>query len=67
MTYSVDVIKEIRLIQTVRVDALSREEAYKKVQEEMDRGPEKVLEIVSRKWDRLDESTYCSVPPIEEE
>ena len=66
MTYSVDVIKEIRLIQTVRVDAPAREEAYEKVQEEMDRGPEKVLEIVSRKWDRLDESTYCSVPPTEE-
>jgi disulfide oxidoreductase YuzD len=64
MKYSVDVVKEIRLIRTVIVNADSGEEAYEKAQEEVQRGyPEHPFEIKSTKWNLLDESTYSLVPP----
>lgn len=63
MKYSVDVVKEIRLIRTVVVSAESGEEAYEKAQEEVQRGPEHVFQITSRKWSNLDESVYSLIPP----
>jgi len=63
MRYSVDVIKEIRLIRTVIVTAESGEEAYEKAQKQVESGPKHTYEITSRKWNKMDESTYSLIPP----
>lgn len=76
MRYSVDVIKEIRLIRTVIVTAESGEEAYEKAQKQVESGPKHTYEITNwdgnrvqinnhdaKKWNKLDESIYSLVPP----
>ena len=62
MKYSVDVVKEIRLIRTVVVSAESGEEAYEKAHLVIDR-PEQTHQITGLKWRNLDESVYCLIPP----